>query len=418
MPQIKHITMNYEELLNSKEELLVRVSNLPLGVLYKKLLDRKFVCVLDIKERLLNNSLFKEALNKECDANSSIHDVHQIHFLQGAFDGDVEMLTLEQGNYVTFEQLLNDNPSVVAKDNFIENVVNELLEFASYLHANDIYHVCYSPLNVFVRKGETTPLLLSHGSYYSKIEEASVLYSNTSEFVAPEVLEGEEPDERSDVYSLGKFIEFLFTFTDMPLEYKKVVKKATNQLPEKRYQSTSKMLNALNNGKKSFQTIKTFVFALLIALIGVGAYFEFMPETEHVEFIKPAEETHTDDFLNEGFDPSIELGVSDSVTQLTPEQEAEMRKYQMKCESIFRKQYEKEADRILSKIYNNDYMGSNEKKFIAGSQSTIKELMDVQSKLANEANLDQGTSQRIATEIIDRITERKKAALQHHGIQK
>jgi len=410
--------MNYEELLKSKEESLIRVVNLPIGILYKKQLDKKFVSVIDIHQRLLDNPDFSSALAKECEAVASINDAHQLHFMQGIFDGNMEMLTLEQGNFITFEQLLNDSPATVGRDNFIENVVSELLEFTSMLNSQGIYHVCFAPSNVFMRKGDSKPLLMSHGSFYTGLADASFFYADTKEYVAPEVLNGEEYDERCDVYSIGKFIEYLFTVTDMPLEYKKVVKKATQESPDDRYETVDKMIDALKNKHKMFQSIKKFVIALVLALIVVGAYFEFMPQVEPVEFVKPADKEQTDDLLDDDYEIPMEMGIGDTLPQLTEEQKAEMKKYEEKCKQIFRKQYEKEADRILSKIYNSDYMGSNEKKFMAGSQSTIQELMDAQVKLANEANLDQGTSQSIASEIIERITERKMAELSQHGIQK
>lgn len=204
----------------------------------------------------------------------------------------------------------------------------------------------------------------------------------------------------------------------MPLEYKKVVKKATQEKPDDRYETVGKMIDELNNRHKMFQSVKMFVIALVLALIAVGAYFEFMPQVEPVEFVKPADKEQTDDLLDEDYKIPMEIGIGDTLPQLTEEQKADMKKYEEKCRQIFRKQYEKEADKILSKIYNTDYMSANEKKFIAGSQSTIQELMDVQVKLANEANLDQITSQSIASEIIERITERKMEELSQQGIQK
>jgi hypothetical protein len=112
--------------------------------------------------------------------------------------------------------------------------------------------------------------------------------------------------------------------------------------------------------------------------------------------------------LDDGFDPA-ELGVtnSDSGDSLVFDEAAE-RTYTAKAEEIFRKKYAQEADRILSKIYNKEYMSNAEKKFTAESQSTIDELMKKQAELGNDAGLTPERSQLIATEIIDRITEQKK----------
>lgn len=412
--------MNYEEMLNSKEEKLIKVVTLPIGVLYKKMLDKKYVSVIDLHHRHANNPMFIEAIAKECEAVSSLSDSHQIHFLVGVFDGSTEMLTLEQGNFLTFEQQLIENPSIVGRNNFIGNVVSELLDFVAALHKKGIYHICFSPTNVFLRKGDTMPLLISHGSFYLEAESPEIFFAAEKDYVAPEVLNGDKVDERSDVYSLGKFIEYLFTVTDMPLEYKKIVKKATKELPDERYDSVEAMSRSLRKFQKSKQTVKTFLISLAIALLCVGAYFEFMPQTELVEFVGPTKGGMTSDGLltEDGIGENADLANMDTVSQLTKEQEAQMKIYQEKCEKIFRKKYEKETDRILSKIYNSEYMGPNEKKFVAGSQAIVQELVDVQNKLAEEANLDQATSQRIASEIIDKITEQKKNALIEKDKQK
>ena len=95
-----------------------------------------------------------------------------------------------------------------------------------------------------------------------------------------------------------------------------------------------------------------------------------------------------------------------------------MEEYQKKGEEIFRKQFEKEADRILSKVYDAEHMGASEKNFMASSQKVFAELMEVQQKLSGEANISNEKGQLIATQIIDKITEKKKKAVQKNGIQK
>ena len=101
------------------------------------------------------------------------------------------------------------------------------------------------------------------------------------------------------------------------------------------------------------------------------------------------------------------MGVTNSGDSLAYDKAME-RDYKAKAEEIFRKKYTQEAERILSKIYNKDYMSNAEKKFSAESESTINELMKKQAELGNDAGLTPERSQLIATEIIDRVTEKKK----------
>jgi hypothetical protein len=56
-------------------------------------------------------------------------------------------------------------------------------------------------------------------------------------------------------------------------------------------------------------------------------------------------------------------------------------------------------------------MSKSEKKFMAENQETLKELMELQQKMGEEASLTPEHAQVIASEIIERITNEKKKAL-------
>ena len=135
-----------------------------------------------------------------------------------------------------------------------------------------------------------------------------------------------------------------------------------------------------------------------------------MPEQNEMEYIKPAPQPKTEDFLDEGIDPTTELGIlpTDSSGALTEAQKKKMEEYQKKAEDIFRKRFEKEADRILSKVYNAGVMNSSQSKFSASSQKAISELNEVQEKIASQTAMPMSKSQRIAQEIIDRVSNMKK----------
>ena len=89
-----------------------------------------------------------------------------------------------------------------------------------------------------------------------------------------------------------------------------------------------------------------------------------------------------------------------------------MKAYEAKAEQIFRKNYTREAERILSKIYSNDKMGATEKNFMAGSQSTMQELVQAQNRLGAEAGIAETRSQLIASKIIEQVTNRLKKQME------
>lgn len=399
--------MNYEELLAARNEGQKHLVMQPIGGFYREQVDGKWRCVVDISPELNQNIAFSKALQAECENNASLTNGYQIHFTPVKNgQGDVERLELELGNFQTVEQLLKDNPAIVAEKGFLDDMMESLVEATAYLHSQQIRHVCYSPKTVFVRKGNSKALLLSHGSFYHAMSDQKEFYGDDAQYVAPEVLNNGAIDDRCDVYSIGKFMLGLCDKSDLPLEYRSALKKATSESPEDRFDTPEDMLKAIHKRRSGFRSLVTLLVVAVITLVCVGLYFEYFPETQPVEFVKPAPRQPTDDLIDDGFDPA-ELGVTSDGDSLVVD-EAAQRDYQAKAEEIFRKKYEKEADRILSKIYNKEYMSNSEKQFLSESESTIEELMKSQSELGAEAGLTPERSQLIATEIIDRITSQKK----------
>ena len=170
-----------------------------------------------------------------------------------------------------------------------------------------------------------------------------------------------------------------------------------------------------------------------MALVLAGLFFGLTPDTEDVEFVKPVEEPISDDLLDDGFDPATELGAAaDSATIASAIQDYQMkdsdkiderkiREFEAKGEQIFRKQYTKDAERILSGVYNNERMNNNQKNFEVASERAMQELVEKQIELGEHSSLSKEKSQRIASEIIEQVTERKKAEMGQkpkYGIQK
>lgn len=413
--------MNYEELLASRKDGKLNKTCLPIGDYYRQQIDGKYRSVIDIYPELNNNINFSEALKKECEQNASLTNQHILHFRPQAEGHDIIRLELEQGQYQPLKHVLNDNPSIVAEPNFIEEFTRQLLETASYLHSQGVFGVCYSPETVFLRKGDNAVLLSHVGSHYISMSDPGQLYHDGSEeYVAPEVMSNGTIDNRCDIYSIGRLLQKVFDQADMPLELRKVVKKAVSDSPEDRFNTPDEMLRNINRKRNTYRSLLTGFIAVAIAGLVIALYFDMMPESNPVEFVKPAPRQATDDLIDDGFSPE-ELGVISDGDSLVAIEQRSQEEYQAKAEAIFRKRYTAAAEKILSNIYNKEHMNVTEKNFMSQSESTIQELMKAQEEIAGESSLDPSRSQLIATEIIERVTEQKKKELggsNSRGIQK
>ena len=406
--------MNFEEMLNSQDGAATHREQLPFGVFYKKLIGRKYRNVLELKPELADSEVFCEALKNEQRITSAMTNRQQLHYELHEDSGGVYELEIEQGSFQSFAQLIDNSPSVVARPGYVDSVIKSLLDVMELLHEQGVYHLCFAPQNIFARKGDNSPVLLCHGSSFSKLNNLTVLFEDFREFVAPEVFEEREMSAQSDFYSLGKFIEWLYQHGDMPFEYSKVVAKATQLNPADRYDSVGAMRSAINAKRNMRRSLMSAAAAVFVVVLCVFFYFEMMPEATEVEFVEGVAPEEQEDPFEKGFDETTELGVWDVEPDdtLTPTERKKIEEYNNKAEEIFRKQFAKKADKILSKVYNKERMSDTEKNFMASSSAMQGELEKAMSDLAGQAGLPEDKAGRIATEILDQLIVQKQKDLE------
>lgn len=415
--------MNYEELLETRDARKTTKVRLPYGYFYKRLIDGKYSNFVEFHDEVADSVTFSNNVKVEHEALTEIHAKQQLHYTPNEGDDGIYAIAVEVGHYLTIGQMLNENPSMVAKGDFIISTLRDLFEVTSELHAHDIYHVCFAPSNILMRKSDSGVRLLCHGSFYQHVDP-EVLYEDVEEFVAPEVFEGKSVDARSDVYSLGQFIAWLYQSSGVPMELRPVVAKATALDPDNRYQSVEALRGAVNKARTLRHSVFYGGMALIIALCITGLYFYMLPSTEPVEFVKPVEEPIPDDFLEDNLDEYLGIGAdADSATiaeivemekmrnDSISVDDKKMKQYNAKAEAIFRKQFTKAADAIISRVYNTESMNGEQTVFASKTKQMTEDLAKKQQELASLTHLSSDRTQAIAAEIIENITRKKMEAM-------
>ena len=424
--------MNYEELIETRDARKTIKVRLPYGNFYKRLIDGKYSNFVEFHDELADNIFFAKSVQTEYESLSGIDQKTQLHFAPNEGEDGVYAIAVEPGNYLTVEQALNEDPSIVARGEFIKETIRQLAELTVYLNAQNIYHVCFAPSNILLRKSDLAVRLLCHGSFYQKVDQ-DVLWDGVEQFVAPEVFNGGVIDARTDVYSLGKFIEFIYDSSGLPLELKRVVEKATAVEPEKRYESVETMYKMMTSLSQARRTGLMAVSAIAIAAAIVGLFFYLLPSPEVVEYVKPVDEPIPDEMVEEDPDMLLGLGAdADSamianVVNLQKQRKdslgmspGKMREYNAKAEAIFRKQFTKQAEAIIGDVYNTKNMNSSEQNFNAKSKIMTDRLSKLQSDLSKSTSISQDRASGIASQVIEQLTEKKKAEMEkdYYGVKK
>lgn len=423
--------MNFEEMLEQRDIKKTSKIRMPYGYFYKRLINGKYSNFVEFHDELTEDIFFGHCVKAECEAVSSIDHKNQLHFSTDGGDG-VFAIAVEVGNYQTLEQLLNDNPAIVARDEFLSTTLKSLFDLTSTLNKKDIYHVCYAPSNILMRKNDNSVRLLCHGSFYKKVD-VDLLYEGVEDYVAPEVFDRGVIDSRTDVYSLGKLISYLYHSAGMPFELKPIIAKATDADPDKRYSSVEDFEAAINKAHIVKRAGLLGIAAFSIALIVVGMFFYMLPSPDVVEYVKPVDEPIPDEMLEEDMDALLGIGAdtdSATIAQIIKQQqhlkdslgmsEGKMREYTAKAEEIFRKQFTKAAEGIISKVYNNDQMNGSEKDFAMNADRMTRELVTKKDEIMKSTAISSERAEAIANKVIEQLTEKKKAEMDkdYYGIKK
>ena len=72
--------MNYEEMLDSREGVATHHEDLPIGTFYKKLIEKKYRYVVEIRPELVDCIVFCEALKADAILTDTLVHPAQLHF--------------------------------------------------------------------------------------------------------------------------------------------------------------------------------------------------------------------------------------------------------------------------------------------------------------------------------------------------
>lgn len=200
--------------------------------------------------------------------------------------------------YIATEYIEGKSLSEACEDldiSSIEALFVQSLRALNYLHNQKIYHLDIKPPNLLVSKNQEGELLVKlidfgFANFYSRNQDSthqndSWVIAGSSPYVSPEIIKGEKPDGRSDLYSLACTFYDAFTgqvpFTamsheeyhqkhlheraqppsnhrkDLPDYIDKIFLKLLEKNPVDRYGSAQELIEDLNILSNQFYPIET-----------------------------------------------------------------------------------------------------------------------------------------------------------------
>ena len=252
----------------------------------------KKVIIKTLKPEYVNDELYRESLKKEYEITSQF----DYKFIRKALGFEKiqdlgECIILE---YIEGKSLAEHIRVGTLNEKEVKYILVDICDALNYMHQRGVYHCNLKPENVIVTnegRAKVIDLGLPETEYKSDHE----LLIKENEFIAPELIKGEEADPRSDVYSLGKIIEFIGE-RNMIRQFKSVATHCTQFSREQRFDSIAEVRSLLTKG---YSVVKLLIFLIVLVAIGVAAYI-YVPK-----FIEKSR-IEKDERLAKDFDHEVE----------------------------------------------------------------------------------------------------------------
>ena len=224
-----------------------------------------------LKKERCNEPKSKAALRQEYDVTSALDN----KFVRKALDyvsiqglGDCIVLEFVEGKTLAEHVRVGS-----LSEKQVKNILIDVCDALAYMHRNQVVHSNLKPENILVTASDYRVKLIDLGVPMTDDETDRELLIKEMEFVAPEIIKGEESDSRSDIYSLGKIMEF-FGERNITKQYNAVATHCTQFSKEQRYESISEVKSAITKGHS---VLRVFIVLLALALLG-GLAFVYVPK--------------------------------------------------------------------------------------------------------------------------------------------
>ena len=231
----------------------------------------KKVIVKALKKECANDAACRASLKQEYETTSILDNKYirkALDFVQ--IEGMGDCIIFE---YVDGKSLAEHVRVGTLSEKQVKSVLSEVCDALYYLHRNGIVHCNLNPDNIMVTAADCRAKLIDLGIPETKQDADRELLIKEMEFVAPEIIKGEDFDSRADIYSLGKIMEFIGE-RNISKQFGAVATHCTQFSREQRFDSISDVRSAITKGH-SF--VKLIILAVVLAIIA-GLAIIYVPK--------------------------------------------------------------------------------------------------------------------------------------------
>ena len=253
----------------------------------------KKVIVKALKPEFADDAACRESLRQEYDTTSILDNKYirkALDFVQ--IEGYGDCIIFE---YIDGKSLAEHVRVGTLSEKQVKSVLTEVCDALYYLHRNGIVHCNLNPDNIMVTAADCRAKLIDLGIPETKADADRELLIKEMEFVAPEIIKGEDIDSRADIYSIGKIMEFIGE-RNISKQFGAIATHCTQFSREQRFDSISDVRSAITKG----HSFVKLIIAAVVLLILAGLAIIYVPK------IKANVEKERAERLSVDFDREVE----------------------------------------------------------------------------------------------------------------
>lgn len=226
----------------------------------------KKVIVKALKAECANDAACKASLRQEYETTSMLDN----KYIRKALDfTNIEGL----GDCIIFEYVdgksLSEHVRVgTLSEKQVKSILTEVCDGLNFLHRNGLVHCNLNPENVMVSANDGHVKLIDIGVPETKQDADRELLIKEMEFVAPEIIKGEDFDSRADIYSIGKIMEFIGE-RNISKQFHAAATHCTQFSKEQRFDTISDVRSAISKGHSFVKIIILVVVAAIVAALAI-----------------------------------------------------------------------------------------------------------------------------------------------------
>ncbi|BES95101.1 NIMA-related kinase [Nesidiocoris tenuis] len=205
------------------------------AVLYRRLSDSKMIVLKEINMGDLSAAERQMALN-EVEVLSVLHHPNIISYL-GSFEADgMLVIEMEYADGGTLSQYISRAKSPIHELEIL-SLFKQIVSAIQYMHEHNILHRDLKTANIFLTKDELVKIGDFGISKVMNTKSQAHTVLGTPYYISPEMCEGKQYDQKSDMWALGCILyelacrEKTFQGSNLPALVNKIMKGSYEPLP-------------------------------------------------------------------------------------------------------------------------------------------------------------------------------------------